>query len=359
MGKPFHVVIVGGGPAGLSAAIALTKQPADPSSPLRITVLELRNGVQTLGGAVNMTPLALRYLDWLGAGSKLRPQAATVSAIELVAHRTGGLLGRLWPDVDAIRVQRQLLVESLRDTILALPRGDGLPEVEVVYGAKITEMTEFGDAQGEGGITVKYLMKKDDGDRSPVGKELTIDADIVVGCDGIHSQVRSSIVDPSRTKTYSGKCSTYGYVNLTNNGAKQDVSSWKRTDGQPLITDTTLMSKGNYALLLTYYEPSHENLYLAFVNPTAEKKDAREGWSLRGADKEGIKREIENTFEGGGLPFVAEDILKKCDEWFFFPVYMLPPGGEWFKGRAILLGDAAHAVRFDLRTILTVHPTPI
>lgn len=339
MSKPFHVVIVGAGPAGLAAALALTKQPPVPSSPLQITVLELRNGVQTLGGAVNLTPLALRYLDWLGAGQKLRPQASTVSAIELVAHRTGGLLGRLWPDVDAIRAQRQLLVEALRDTIYELPQGKDDAKVEIKYGAKITNMQEFGTTEN-GGVRVTFVNTNDKS-----AKEQVIEADIIVGCDGIHSQVRNALIDPNREKTYSGKCNSYGYADLRKNGASPSelAKSWVRADGQPLITDTTLVSKANESLLVTYYEPSHEKLYLAFVQPMKEKKDAKEGWSVHGADKEGIKKSIRETFQGGSLKYLG-DILDLCEEWFFFPVYMLPPEGEWYKGRAIVIGDAAHAV---------------
>lgn len=59
---------------------------------MEVIVLELRDCPQTIGGAVNLKPLALRYLDFLGVGSSLRPLAAKVSAIELVAHRTGQLL---------------------------------------------------------------------------------------------------------------------------------------------------------------------------------------------------------------------------------------------------------------------------
>jgi 2-polyprenyl-6-methoxyphenol hydroxylase-like FAD-dependent oxidoreductase len=338
MSTPFHAVIVGAGPAGLAAALALTKQPAVPSSPLHITVLELRDGVQTLGGAVNLTPLALRYLDWLGAGPKVRSESSTVSSIELVAHRTGRLLGRLWPDVDAVRAQRQLLVESLRDTIYDLPQGKDDAKVNIIYGAKIKHIHEFGTTE-KGGVKITYTKTND-----PTGDQF-LDADIIVGCDGIHSQVRSSLIEPSRQKTYSGKCSTYGYADLRKNGATPSelAKSWVRTDGQPLVTDTSLVSKANEALLMTYYEPSHEKLYLAFVNPMEEKEDAREGWSVHGADKEGIKKSIKETFQGGALKHLDE-ILDLCDEWFFFPVYMLPPDGKWYKGRAMVIGDAAHAV---------------
>ncbi|KAK2595924.1 hypothetical protein QQS21_006519 [Conoideocrella luteorostrata] len=340
--KPFHVLIVGAGPAGLATALALTKNtPATPSatsSPLRITVVELRDGVQTLGGAVNLTPLALRYLDWLGVGEKLRPQASTVSAIEIVGHRTGQLLGRMWPGVDAVRVQRRVLVEAMRDAIYEVAQTDD-QRIEILYGTKIREIKEFGKVnEQDGGMQVAFI-------NNTTGEDgCTLEADIVVGCDGIHSQIRNAVIEPTRQKTYSGRCNSYGYADLRkSNISPERLQEWIRADGGPLVTDTSLIFKGSESLLITYYEPSHQQLYLAFVNSMEEKTDMREGWAAHGADKAGIKKQIKETFEGGKLPCLSE-IIDLCHEWFFFPVYMLPLEGTWYKGRAIVIGDAAHAM---------------
>ncbi len=106
-----HILILGAGPAGLATALALARLPASVSTsspPLRITVLECRAardpqqhqdnlssnsnppsdphvstpGGLDLGGTVNLTPLALRYLDRLGgrgrrAGAWRAPCAAS------------------------------------------------------------------------------------------------------------------------------------------------------------------------------------------------------------------------------------------------------------------------------------------
>ena len=90
-----HAIIIGAGPAGLAAALAL-RQQSTPSSPIRVTLLELRPNVQTLGGAVNLTPLAMRYLDSLGIGPRLRPLGIKVSYIDIISSRTGTSLGKLW-----------------------------------------------------------------------------------------------------------------------------------------------------------------------------------------------------------------------------------------------------------------------
>ena len=36
--------------------------------------------------------------------------------------------------------------------------------------------------------------------------------------------------------------------------------------------------------------------------------------------------------------------LNKADDWMLYPVWQVRPNARWYRGRVILLGDAAHAV---------------
>ncbi|KAK4041405.1 hypothetical protein C8A01DRAFT_45464 [Parachaetomium inaequale] len=322
-----HAIIMGAGPAGLAAALALHQQSTD-SAPFQVTVLELRAGVQTIGGAVNLTPLAMRYLDALGVGPRLRPLGAKVSYIEMLSHRTGSSLGRLWPDVDAIRVLRQDLVEAMLQTARAVP-GD---QLRLRFGAKVASIEELGDASGEGSVKVSFTD-------TASGREETIQGDFIIGCDGIHSFVRSSLVDPTRQKTYSGRATAYGFVTVSQPGNAGITAA----DGSPAVNISTLVSGQLGSLLLTFFEPSLKKLYLANVIAQPEKQDWRDGKRATGEDKEALQRDFLRRFRGGKLAGL-EDAVRRCEEWVSFPVYMLPPGGVWSKGRALLLGDAAHAM---------------
>ncbi|KAK3196606.1 hypothetical protein K4F52_000488 [Lecanicillium sp. MT-2017a] len=334
MATTFNIVIIGAGPGGLAAALSLAKHPSSKMLPIHITLLELRQTIQTVGGTVNMTPLALRYLDSLGAGKRLRPRGSTVSAIELVAHRTAKLIARLWPNVDALRVRRQALGESLLETL----QQEVDPQIITIeYGAKVLDIEQYGSAEREdGGVRVTWTKSAGAGDTPK-----SINANLVIGSDGIHSQVRRH-VEPARAKEYSGKSFAYGFIPIT----QQEAAKWKRADGKPLINDTTLVRQGSQTFIMTYYEApgARTGLYLAAVIPLEEATGgSREGWAARNADKAALKSSISNTFAGGNMDCLTE-IIGQCDDWFLFPVYTLSPNGLWSSGRILLIGDAGHAM---------------
>ncbi|KAI5463442.1 hypothetical protein BGZ63DRAFT_413046 [Mariannaea sp. PMI_226] len=317
-----HILIIGGGPAGLAAALALSQSTTLNAS---ITLLELRPQIETLGGTINLTPLALRYLDALGVGARLRPHGIKVRGIDVVALRTGRALGSVFANTDTLRVRRHQLVRSMLDVVEDLPKG----KVAVRYGAKVTGIQQLeGDDEG---VRVDVRLQED-------GPQETIECDVLLGCDGIHSFVRSTVVDPDRKKEYSGRAVAYGYVSPDTPGNLAVT----KADGEPLLLDTAMVSAQHGSLLMSFFEPSRQEAYLAAVMPMAENEDAREGWKAMGEDKVTLKHDIMTRFDGGKLRGL-QPVIASC-EWFFYPVYMLPPGGVWSKGRVLLLGDAAHAM---------------
>jgi len=90
--KGLDVIILGGGIAGLTTALALTKYAPKGAVP-RIRIFEIRPVPATIGGAVNLTPNALRLLDHLGALPVIRERnyGMTIDAIEIFDIYSGKL----------------------------------------------------------------------------------------------------------------------------------------------------------------------------------------------------------------------------------------------------------------------------
>ena len=80
----YHLLIVGGGVAGLTTAMALAKFAPTSLQP-SIEIFEIRPQPGVIGGAINLTPNALRLLDHLGVLPiiKRRRFGINVNAVEI------------------------------------------------------------------------------------------------------------------------------------------------------------------------------------------------------------------------------------------------------------------------------------
>lgn len=299
-------IIIGAGISGVAAALALHHLK------ISVFICEIKNHPGTIGGAINLTPTALRYLDHLGVLSKLKSKGCTVHTIEIFSVQTTYKIG----DVDfnnvgkygyhAMRILRADLLQAMLETL-------NEAGVEVQYGKNLVKISESTHA-----IEASF----DSGDN--------VTADLLLGCDGIHSQTRTMFVDPDRVPVYTGIAAAYGLVKAS-------------SITEPIhFKDTAVNTSRRGSLLTSYYEPSRKSIYLAAVMEV-EEQASRESWKVRGADQQKMKEEVAERFRDARIPCLGQ-MIQEVGDLCFYPVHKLGRGGKWSRGKVMLLGDAAHAV---------------
>jgi 2-polyprenyl-6-methoxyphenol hydroxylase-like FAD-dependent oxidoreductase len=184
-----EVIIIGGGPAGLSAGIGLHRFG------LAVKVLEQRTEWQgrVCGGFIN--PEGITHLRWLGALDRLQAAGAVPvdrSVLSLPDGRTGTVpIGRR--GVAGLGVSRQVLEAILLDA--ALDAG-----CEVTLGARAVDVCRDGDRWQ---VAVRLRGLRED----------TVGADLVVLADGRFS--RAARRPPVRRRGWFGWNATFAGVSQT------------------------------------------------------------------------------------------------------------------------------------------------
>lgn len=319
---PLKIVIIGAGITGISSAIALNQYLPSPKA--EVTVIEIRSAPSTIGGAVNLTPKALRYLDHLGVLEVLQADGAGAEckSIELFDLYTGNktaevdFRGRDGQGIGAEGSRkyfaRRVMRWQLQRALLQVTKERAGCEVSFEEEVKTIE-------ESIQGVSVGFANGR------------KIHADVVLGCDGIHSCVRDLLIDHERKPTYTGIATSMAVTKV-------------RHDKQLRWQTTALVSSRRGSFMASYFETSRTQQYIAVVLETGEV-GSREGWKVKGSDQADVRTHILERFENDALPELRE-LVDDAGQWTLYPVHSLPPAGRWTSpgGRCILLGDAAHAV---------------
>ncbi|ETN45570.1 uncharacterized protein HMPREF1541_09402 [Cyphellophora europaea CBS 101466] len=313
------IIIVGAGLAGTASALALTKWM--PSKP-EITVVELRTKPLTMGGAIGLTPNALRALHALGVmeGIKERRLGADIDRIELFDVYSAARLGNInfcdaygngvgKPSFKGLRILRSDLLVAL----LATTKQHS--NIKIRYGRTVNSITEDDDA-----VVIGFAED-----------QVQLTADLLIGADGIHSMVRKLHVEPDRAPKYTGIAAIGGFAVVSPDHPLQ----WE---------DTALSQSLRGSLLCSHYERTRTRQFIAAVMETEDVR-SKEGWIAMGKEQEEIKRRVKERYLGANIKMHGiPPLIESSRDWNLYPVYALPPQGKWSTGRVILVGDAAHAM---------------
>lgn len=301
MARARKVLIVGGGPGGLTAAAALALKG------VAVDLVEISPTGEPVGAAITLLGRAVDAMEEIGVLERIEAeqgdasglggglydaagQPLTVQAQDAAGGgaRPAGHRGK------AAGMYRPVLSRILRDRALALG-------VNIRLGTSIDAL-----AQDPDGVEVTFS----DGEAGRY--------DLVVGADGIRSKVRAMVFGDDIQPQYAGQCAI----------------RWM-AKGPPIRSGPSSFYHTEFGKFLGYPFPKQDLTYLAVVC------DGKSRHVLSDEARQILKAELAKFT----APYMVEirQRMTDEDEVLFRPFEWLLVPDPWFRGRVLLIGDAAHA----------------
>jgi salicylate hydroxylase len=291
MGSKPEVIIVGGGIGGLFTANALIAQG------LKVSVYEQAPALGEVGAGVFVTPNSVRQLQRVGLLAEVERWGARVGSGSHYFRDDGTPIAPV-----------QVTDSSGWNATFGMHRADfveflarALPAGVVRTGHRCVGFTQIGEI-----ARVIFANGK------------SAEADVVIGADGIHSEIRPFVYPPSKP-VFSGSVAYRGLV------PHERMPDW------PVERWQMWLGKGKHFLAF----PVRAGKLINFVGFVPADQEMRESWSAPG-DPDKLREEF-----AGWDPRIGA-LLQKVEMTFRSALYDRDPLPVWTKGRLSLLGDAAH-----------------
>ncbi|MEJ0023650.1 MAG: FAD-dependent monooxygenase [Alphaproteobacteria bacterium] len=287
-----RVIIAGGGIGGLATAIAVRKLGLEP------VVLERKDELGDVGAGLGLYPNAMKAMTWLGADALIRQKSIDNQRVEsriletdeLLVNRNSAATARMYGE-HAYTVHRA-------DLHMALARE--VPPDSVRLDARVVDVTHTPNG------VAAHLQNGD-----------SIEGDVLVGADGLRSNVRTCLFGEQEAQ-FTG------------------IVTWRCLIPADRISDRyqsiQIVWFGDNRHAMIYGVRDNTYCLNAFV--PADEVHA-ESWGVMGDVSK-----LPGLYPGACA--ALEDILHAVDSALITPIYFRNPLDEWSKGRATLLGDAAH-----------------
>lgn len=293
------VLIVGGGIGGLTAALCLAR------SGFEVSLFEQQAEFVEAGAGIQLSPNCSRVLHYLGLEDAIRERAFLPEGTQF----------RHWRNGDVISESR------LGDTAIArfgapyyhMHRGDLLKVLAEAVGANPRICLQLGSR-------VQGLEQDASGVRVNLGGEL-LEGDLLIGADGIHSQVRSALWG-DETPSFTGNVAWRALV---------PVAKLPKNLIRPV--STAWWGPGKH--FVHYYVRGGSLINCVCV----VEKDA---WEAESWITIGDYAELEADFAGWHQD--VRLLLAQADSGSLYKwgLFDRRPMQQWGQGRVTLLGDACH-----------------
>ncbi|KAM5343956.1 hypothetical protein ACJ41O_012493 [Fusarium nematophilum] len=307
-----HIAIIGAGLSGLTLALALHQQE------IACVLYESQAASLDIGGAIMLSPNALRILDRLDILKRLEPRSYKFEKLHFrsqddqpVDEFEFGSVAKY--GYSGFRVYRFELIKILLDLVQEAG-------IRIEYGKKFDRVS----SETERGVTWSFT----DGSHAS--------ASMLVGADGIHSRVRSYLHPDVQPK----------FTNMIGITAAVPTEQLQVDKDYPL--PVTIMHPRHGAFVIApQLQDGSEVLVGRQYRMTGPEPD-RQGWKEMTENKTWCTEYLRQGNEDLP-PLVARAtsfvLPERVNLW---PFYLLPKLDTWSSAsrhnRVVILGDAAHAI---------------
>lgn len=290
--KNLKIAIVGAGYGGAAAAKALSLLGAD------VKVYEQAPRMGEVGAGIGLRPATMaRFREW-GIFDAIANVSSASDYFEILTATGGPIMKDTWPEFGE---EKQTYLIHRRDFIEALL--GVLPEGMVQLGHRLEAIEDKGN---------RAVLAFTNGE--------TVEADLVVGADGIKSTVREQLFS-DKGPVFSGEHAYRAVISAD--------------DAHGMVVDDNLrmyIGKGTKVYLLPLRHRNQMSFDITALNP--------DGTWAPAISKEDLLKTVDGFDER--IVGIARGL--DMDTVNIRAVYDIDPVDSWHTGSVVLMGDAAHSM---------------
>jgi 5-methylphenazine-1-carboxylate 1-monooxygenase len=308
-----RVAIAGGGIGGMALALSL-----HDAGFRDVNVYESASSVKELGVGINVLPHATRELTELGLLREL--DAVGIPTAELAYYSKHGQ--RIWSEPRGIAAGYRWPQFSIhRGKLLGVLHRAVLERLGSEYVHPGHHLSCFG--QDRDRVWADFV------DRATGEPRSHVEADLLVGCDGIHSVVRRALFPNEGPPKWNG------------------ITMWRAvTEGAPFLSGRTMIMAGYQGRQMVVYTMSrrHEAAGKALINWVAAFRNAPDQpMPLQDWEHTARLNDVIEPFTSFVFDFLdVPALIRGAKTIYQYPMVDRDPLPTWNFGRVTLLGDAAH-----------------